>query len=317
MDSAQGAETESGAPWFSYRRISRRVGHDSQAADSGRMACTLSVDTATGAYAVLIGGEAWLHSAPTRFHASGLWFSSHDKSLVLKGSAREVGEDGIGRYNATALTWAGGSTQYQTVFRQYTTGECIFEQRFPDGVANMSTGLAGQTGNLLASAFPSFDLEAPDAASSARTGYYLWNGGGVPADEPWRGDGSGVGVWPPQHVVKESCSAVQTPVSCSLVGVLALFKASLDQTAVISAASNFLAAAQHFEPAADGLGRRLSYGMHARIEKVPADFRLATIVHGAPAGPNAAMRGWGDALLRRSGKPRGVWRDDRSLQVLA
>ena len=157
-----------------------------------------------------------------------------------------MGEDGIGRYNATALTWAGGSTQYQTVFRQYTTGECIFEQRFPDGVANMSTGLAGQTGNLLASAFPSFDLEAPDAASSARKGYYLWNGGGVPADEPGRGDGSGVGVWPPQHVVKESCSAVQTPVSCSLVGVLALFKASPDQTAVLSAASNFLAAAQHF-----------------------------------------------------------------------
>lgn len=281
--------------------------------------CKISVDVSTGGYSVLIGGDAWLHSAPTRFHANGKWFSSHDSTLLLKSSATEDGEDGIGRFNSTTLTWTAGSTKFETVFRQYASGSCVFEQRFPDGVRNMSTGNVGQAGNLLASAFPSFDLNVAAAAASASKGYYLWQGGGVPAMEPWRRDGTGVGVWPPQHAITESCKAVQTPVSCSLVGVLALFEESLAHTAVISPASNFLAAAMHFEPADGGdpaLGRRLSYGMHARIEKVPADFRLATIVHGTAAGPNVAMREWGAALLRRSGKPRGAWRSDRSLQML-
>ena len=57
--------------------------------------------------------NGFLYRSGPIFHA-GQWFSSHDKTLVLKGSAREVGEDGIGRYNSTALTWTGGTTQFQT-----------------------------------------------------------------------------------------------------------------------------------------------------------------------------------------------------------
>ena len=283
-----------------------------EAATSG---CRVHVNTATGDYRVLIGTEGWLVSAPTRFHAAGKWYSSHDKSLVLTGSTHEDGKDGVGQYNATTLKWRGGSVAYETIFRQYESS-CIFEQRYPMGVSNMSTGKG--VGKLLASAFPSFDLDtaAQAARGSTSRGFYLWQGGGVPANNGWRADGTGTGVWPPAHKVTESCKSVQNPVSCSLVGVTAIFDEALRRSAVLSAANNFLAAAQQFEPAGGGLGRRLTYGMHARNEKVPAGFRLQTIVHGSAGGPNVAMREWGAALLRRSGKPRGVWRQDRSLQML-
>ena len=53
------------------------------------------------------------------------WYSSADGTLALIGHQSDlVGSDGIGEYTATTLSWQGGDTRYQTVFRQYASA-CV------------------------------------------------------------------------------------------------------------------------------------------------------------------------------------------------
>ena len=283
--------------------------------------CAVEVNVATGTYTVSIGGEPWLASAPTRFHSDGRWYSSADKTLVLTGHQSGVsGSDGIGQYTATTLSWKGGDTRYQTVFRQYASA-CVFEQVYPDGASNMSLGNTSTNVGVISSAFPSFDVAAGEARRSRnapRLGYFNWQGEGVPGNPQ-----PSAGLWPPAadpaNATGSECRGVNQPAPCALSGVLAIFEEGLGHTAVLSPANNFIVAAHQYEliaPVSGGGRLALSYGLQSRLTEIPAGFGLMTILQAAAAGPNAAMQEWGGALLRRSGKPKGAWRTDRSLNTL-
>ncbi len=51
-------------------------------------------------------------------------------------------------------------------------------------------------------------------------------------------------------------------------------------------------------------------------ESVPAGFSMATLLHVNAEGFNAAMVSWGNQLLLRGGKAKGLWQADFSLRML-
>ena len=99
---------------------------------------------------------------------------------MLNGHAASQGTDGMGSFNATALTWAlqGTSATYETTFRLYQNS-IAFEQRFPEGV---STGASGS--NFVAD-FPALGW----APHNPTAGYVTWS-------STMSGDHVQAGTWP-------------------------------------------------------------------------------------------------------------------------
>ena len=90
-----------------------------------------------------------------------------------------------------------------------------------------------------------------------------------------------------------------------------LFTANASAAVVVSAFNNFMAQSQFFDASAG----TLSYGIMGSVTSVPAGYVAETIVSGG-GGINAAMLGWGDALLGRSGKDRHAYKRDYTLRYL-
>ena len=308
-----------------------------------------------GSYTVLVDGAEWFRSAPVRLHTGGSWHSSADGSLQLSSVTATEGTDSVGAFVGTTVCWATAhsrrsassppppaaataTTRLETRFRRYAAAELlVFEQAFPDGAANTSLG----DEDLLVSEFPSFDLSVPAATAAAtvtataaaappppRRAFYQWAGSGVPANNPL------FGAWPPPPglalrggqnsasgalAIFDSSSSSSSGSSSSSSSSSASATSAQQQPAaaiynrtavVASPFSNFTSTMQVHDPAA----RTLSWGVFGRVRTVPAGHRCSTALQ-LGDGINGAMRRWGGALLRRSGKAPN-WAGDFSLNYL-
>lgn len=90
-----------------------------------------------------------------------------------------------------------------------------------------------------------------------------------------------------------------------------LFDEDVSNTLVVSPYSNFMAGSQVVSAA----GGDLQCGVMGGVASIPAGFDYETVVYYG-AGVNAAMRGWGAALQRRSGKSRAARDADHSINYL-
>lgn len=252
-----------------------------------------SIET-DGSYVIAVNGVAWLNSASTYFRNDGQTFSSASGNLSVISIQNTSGQDVIGTFDKTTLTWQTSTgVQFLTAIRTYTSGSSavVFEQLFPLGANATSMGPTQDSQNVVLSSWPSFDV----AATSVDLGYLGYAGQMV-------GWNTYTGIWNAQTIL-------QGGVGNS--GPLVLFNQDASTSIVISAFSNFMAHSQYFDPAA----HTLSYGLMGSITSVPVGYTLETIVY-AGDGINAGMLGWGDALLTRYNKQRHAYKRDYTLQTL-
>lgn len=65
---------------------------------------------ADGKYSLKLGDTLWLRSAPTVVRAGGRNFSTADGTLIPAGNHTTAGEDAIGRFSSTTLSYNAGQT---------------------------------------------------------------------------------------------------------------------------------------------------------------------------------------------------------------
>ena len=132
----------------------------------------LPVDVAlapSGAFTLSVSGAPYFASGPTYVRAGGRLYSSADGSLALSSppSAPAPGSDALGAFLRQQLTWSAGGAPVVTAVRVYAAaGAAVFETIFPAGLnATAAPAAIGSSG--VASAWPSFALDAADADRAA------------------------------------------------------------------------------------------------------------------------------------------------------
>jgi len=172
--------------------------------------------------------------------------------------------------------------------------QLVFEQRFPHGLNATSVGTAEET----ISSFPA--LSVPPAVSGKSLGFYEYSGSGVPTG------GCPSGLWPAEQLDTGFNKAL---------GALAIMDETLQSTLIISSFRGFATTNFMYERNSSSQAASMWFGLEGSIEAIPAGYRYAVVMH-LGLGFNAAMAGWGDLLLRKSGKPHDLWKSDFSLHYL-
>lgn len=245
---------------------------------------------------------------------SGAWQDVSNGGLVLLSSTPITGSDIIGGWAGRALQWGvagcgggGVGATWEVVVRDYTSsGACdcvVFEQRFGDEL----TGTSGASTNDVATVFPSL-TPASALGFLSFFGNMACQGGNVSCTD--------IGVW---------SAGLPAEVKGGLFGgaPLVLFEPAVQHAIVVSPFSNFMSSQQVMNNATGVLECGIMGGVDtipqgcawvgARSGAVGRDdprgdpyvrarrYSYETIVSYGP-GVNAAMRAWGAALLKRSGK---------------
>lgn len=236
----------------------------------------------------------WLNSATTSFRNNGDTFTSDSGNLTVVSSQKTSGEDTLGQFDKTTLTWqTSNGVQFLTAVRSYTSGSSalVFEQTFPSGANGTSLGPTQDTMDMVISSWPSFEV-APVAQS---IGFLAFMG-------QMTGDAAYTGIWNSDAIISGGIAG-SAP--------LLLFNEDASATVVVSAFNNFMAHSQFYDPNA----HTLSYGLLGSITSVPAGYTLETVLY-AGDGINAGMLGWGDTLLTRYSKQRNAYKRDFTLRNL-
>lgn len=251
-----------------------------------------------GRFNVTVAGERWVAGGGVGLNAFGEWRDVGNGGLALLSSAPVAGSDSVGAWTGRRLLWAisggGGGAQWETAFRDYTSGgvDCVvFEQHFRDAL----NGTAGASTNDVATVFPSF-TPASELGFLAFYGNMACQGGEIEC--------TSIGVW----------SAGQpAPLKTGLFGgaPLVLFNRDVQHAVVVSPFSNFMASQQVISNASG----YVECGLMGGVDEVPAGFTYETVVSYGP-GVNAAMRAWGATLLKRSGKTTAARDSDHTINYL-
>eukprot|EP00051_Salpingoeca_urceolata_P033171 m.19308 g.19308 ORF g.19308 m.19308 type:complete len:807 (-) comp5917_c0_seq1:58-2478(-) len=267
------------------------------------------VVSAAGSYTLLVQGQPWFQSAPTRLHANGQWWSSSSVNelnssglLSLTASKHSTGADGAGQFSETLLTWqakdADPTVTMQTRFRVYGNHTLVLEQVFPGGVNGTSLGLAEFESVL--SEFPSLTV---GTGTPEDAGFNQYSGRGVPG----KPETCPHGRWP-----APSLSGGWT----NATGATAVFTESMSDTLVFSPSHDFSTTQQVYSCGNDGTPCSLKFGARASIVALPPGYRSGAVFHYGANGPTQTMISWGRFLLARAGKPHDTWRADMSLNTL-
>jgi len=239
-------------------------------AAGGAILLDLNVDLNGGAYSVLVNNKSWLNSGPYAFHFNDQWYSSSDGSLSLVASAVKSGEDILGVYKETALTWLADSNfVIVTTFKSYFPEPIlIFSQYFLQELQNTSVG----SNTEVVSSFPTFKIEPSNFHY-----YSYYNTFATPQ----------IGKWGPGTSYTGGAQG----------GVpLVLFDPSLS-TLVISPLDNFMVGIQTISPHLN----QFSCGLQGKIASIPASFSHSTIIT-ASTGVANAHHYWGGLLTKFYGK---------------
>jgi len=231
-----------------------------------------------------------LTSGATTVRVSGAVLSSADGSLVLSGApAVAQGADAWGAYNETTLSWAAASAPSSVLMATsvavYADAPAVaFSAAFPLGVAQ--TGAAVKDKDGLVATFPSW---VPPA--SGPLGWMQWAGAFI---------NNGLGG--PNFGAFTAAGAAKLAGGVAS-GPLVLFDESAAASLMLSASSQFMATSTA------AVGGQLALGPMGSFAALPAGFAYSTVAW-AGEGINHAVAAWGDALMRKFGKPHGLSKSD-------
>lgn len=268
----------------------------SSAAPDVEFALSSAGHTAT----IRVNGRVWLRTAATSFHALNQTFSSNDSSLSLAATKQHLGQDSLGLYNATTLTWRTKSSPpltFLTTYRLYTLQHTatiravVFEQVWVSGAQGTSVG----DSDAVLSVFPSF---VPSAASE-ELGALQW-GDGFADNRVFQFSNA-------------SSAAARLPLyRGGTAGPLVLFDRSGRVSATLSPFSSFMSSSLSLSPD----GSQLQFGVVGSMQSIPAGYSVETIAVFDDGGVSEGVLAWGDALLTRYGKTREAYKGEFLLQYL-
>ena len=118
------------------------------------------------AYAVRVGGDAWLRSSPVRAYVG---HTEHGSPTKVGGVASSAGTDTIGAFAAKTQHWRAGQVGFATAIKVYPLlGAAVFETMVPAGAAGTNAsvpvvpgGWPGSQGNVKPIvAFPAFATDS-------------------------------------------------------------------------------------------------------------------------------------------------------------
>ena len=255
------------------------------------------VDQGDGSYKVLLGGKLWFNSGPVSVRNQGRWYTTADHSLRLGASSSVTGENALGEYSSTVLSWlAEDGFGIVTSIDQYVDFPAVeFHQFFVDGITDPALDQL----NATLTKFPSFVLEKLDL----QRGYLTYSG-------PFA-KGIHVGEWPPQ-------SSTEFPPGPDGGMPLVVFDSELENTVVVSPSKNFMAASHSiWQPSGMSQSDAMGFGLIGSIDGVPKSSYVqhSTIL---VAGQNVtdAMEIWGGILRLLYRKDPSTLKGDYTYQYL-
>jgi hypothetical protein len=243
------------------------------------------VEPKTGQYSVLYRGESWYGTGAVSVFAGQRWYRSaalagsgdKDGKLVVHDLKTGAGKDLFGAFEFLDLYWKLPETGAGLItgFKVYRDRPYIvFVQKFPGGVPRYANG-AWAVPSVI---FPQFAPKSP----GARKDLHAWTSGGMGAHFLARGDAAGLQ---------------------GTVDILLLADRDY-HTLVLSPFRNYLVATQQSSQS------MIHCGIEGLVETLPAGFEHEHILV-AGKGILDTFRGWGQALLERSGKePLSKYQDD-------
>lgn len=249
---------------------------------------TLTVrETGSGSpadFEVLLDGEAFLASSPTRVHCDGTWYSTSaelgTQRLQLQSLRNTTSVDSWGAYFATTATYNCSGTAgfaFETEIRVYTTGDRVsFLQTYLSGCMNASLGRLEDA----SSQFPSFSTKAAAAGNMSFAVFF----GGNQLQAMQGGGGLG-----------RLCG----PARCGSHGA---FPALLSSAARIGAQTPAVALspAARFKETVSVMSDQGDYiwGTLGTLETLPPGYASEVVMLSGP-GPRGALTNWGRALRHR------------------
>ena len=250
--------------------------------------------TSGGSYTLGVDGEVWLKSGPTRLHGVEL-----TPSAPL---AHEAGHDELGGYQDVIQKYSCGPVArcFTAIWRDYTPGVplVLFLQRHE--AARSGTDVGGtveQAKEQVLSAFPSFEIGRSSAEDLGYLVYYNQMVGGME-------NGTRFARWLPGSQL----------VGGTRGGPYVLFNAKQTNALVLSPWSNAMAGSAVQRPSVRGRtsdSAHLEFGLLGSITSIPAGFEFTTAAYLGP-GVNAAVRGFGAAMLEHYGKSGRAWENSGS-----
>lgn len=86
-----------------------------------RLSPVVSIDESTGEYAVILDNEKWFSSSEVYLRANNRLYSTEDKSLQFQHVSRSTGQDNLGRFVASTLTYSNDADKLSMkgVIKQY------------------------------------------------------------------------------------------------------------------------------------------------------------------------------------------------------
>ena len=265
------------------------------------MTSPLSVRIGSDAsYSLNVDGITWLDSGPTRLHGAPL--------TALHTGRKAAGQDILGRFVDFQLDYSCESLEtdvcFSTIIRDYTPSGLplvSFHQRHVKARNSTAVGSNATTAkDAVLSAFPSFKVSALPA--SAGTPHEL--GAMIYYDQMLGGQVNGT-----RFIKWNSTNEV---VGGSKGGPTVLFDAAQTRAMVLSPWREFMAGSsvQRFT----GPASFLDFGLLGSITSVPAGFEFASAAY-VGSGVNAAVRGFGAALLKFYGKQGQQWDGNGDLSL--
>ncbi|XP_071111597.1 uncharacterized protein [Haliotis cracherodii] len=243
-----------------------------------------------GTYSIQVNNVTWLSSAPIFFHVGGKTYSTEDNSLKLNATTGHNGLDRLGQWQTTCYNMVAGASSIFGCFKTYISPNLpivIFQQIFPDGALNTSTG----DPDKVVSGFPSFQVPA----AGPQLGYLSYGG-------LMFGDEKTLGVF----------TSDKAKLKSGLVsGPLVLF--DKDNNVVITAPFSQFMAASMFQ---DGDRKRVSWGIFGGAEQLPVGYMYETIMYYSSDGINAAMSDWGSLMREYYGKDNAYRQSDLTLNYV-
>lgn len=246
----------------------------------------LEVDTGTGVYRISHRGGAWMGDGIVAVRPAGKMLFNIDAGGRPSGDIRltdymaETGEDASGAYRSISLAWAAQGLAFQTEFRVYDDAPQIkFMHIFPEGYTAQETGAFEQT----ALNFPIFLAGGEGNANKHlfSYNYIIW-----PSPQFGRGVAQTLEKWGP--------GAIRIPFMIMDEGGAAGILSPLNDYIVrINRVADFSDA---------GLGFALAAGLNGEIKELKEGHVSETLLRFDDGGPTAAIKSWGDELLKVNGK---------------
>ena len=279
----------------------------SVAAASSSSGLAITVSKQNFSISVSVGGKPWMDSSIAKLHTEAGWASTADGTLATDTPLISMpGKDRLGMFTRHAMSWTTrDGTPFETAVRDYTAGgipALVFEQRFAHGANNTALAPAKESKDSVLSTFPSL-LPRPRALGAVE--YYDQMVGGMAEGtsiKEWSTGGSGVirggTMGGPVVLFDQPASPGSSP-----------------NAMVLGYFSNFLTGSC----VQDQRNGALDFGLLGSITSIPANYSSSMMLYFSADGVNAAVEGYGAALLKYYGKPGRQWEtaaDDVSIQSL-